>query len=138
MRAGASARRKRQLDRATLRSAGRGDLNFAGTKRMGGEVREAGPAPVARRALEGRTPGGQRPLADFGLRRYGLPGRAKLRSRALRGVQRLNSGATRGNERQGSNRGREAAAAPARIKALKAEPQERYRDETSPERCRGA
>jgi hypothetical protein len=74
----------------------------------------------------------------FGPRRYGLSGGSKaLKSSALR-VHSLNGGGTTragtAREQSGLERG---PAAPERSKPLKAKPQERYRDETSPDRCGG-
>jgi hypothetical protein len=91
-------------------------------------VGRSGPLAEAGRALEGRTPGGHRPRAIFGRPPHGLSGEKKALKTALPGVSQAPP------EANGRRAGglRERPGPPARSKALKAKPQERYRDETSP------
>jgi hypothetical protein len=82
----------------------------------------------------GGTSGGQRPRQVFGPTRCGLSGGIKaLEPEPASSASRREGRA----ERQESRRPRERCGSPGRSEALKAEPQERYRDETSPDGVAG-
>jgi hypothetical protein len=113
-----------------------GRAGLRGTERLRGGWYRGFPTPGARRALEGRTSGGQGCGPRFGARGTALREEegSEVARRALAG---RNDGGQRSAKRQESTGLERGRGFPGKSKALKAEPQERYRGETDPEGVAG-